>query len=377
MAGTAEQPRNTLARTPAYQNGGFTYDKWMASQGLPIHKGYYIEDLRTAPLARWDAREVDAAFIQLMGQEGVSEARIEEIRPGATTPPLKLAIDELVYIVSGRGLTTVWPSDSAAKTTFEWQTRSMFLIPHNFTHQISNAQGNQPVRLLRYNYLPIAMSAVQDPALFFNNPAGTGEQPQGEELYAEARGISGAIEGMPSPGTFWYGNFFPDMGAWDKLVPFRGRGAGGTTVFVGFPGSEVSCHMSVFPSRTYKRAHRHGPGRVIVIPRGEGFSILWEEGKEKIVVPWHEASVFVPPNRWFHQHFNLGGDPARYLAFHPLRQFSGHAESVQDRARDQIDYSAEEPWIREKFETELAQRGLTTGMPAEAYTIPNYEWGYD
>jgi hypothetical protein len=70
-----------------------------------------------------------------------------------------------------------------------------------------------------------------------------------------------------------------------------------------FPDSEMSCHMSVFPTRTYKKAHRHGPGRVIVIPGGEGYSILWEEGKERIVCPWHEGSMFVPPNKWFHQHF--------------------------------------------------------------------------
>jgi len=196
-------------------------------------------------------------------------------------------------------------------------------------------------------------------------------------LYSMAKEVKGGVNLLRERAVFWAGNFFPDMRAWDKLVPFRGRGAGGTTVFIGFPGSEMSCHMSVFPARTYKRAHRHGPGRVIVIPAGEGFSVMWQEGKEKVVVPWHECSMFVPPGHWFHQHFNVGGSPARYLAFHPLPQFSGHAESVEDRAKDQIDYAAEEPWIREKFEGELEKRGIKSEMPPEAYTIPDYEWGYD
>jgi len=135
-------------------------------------------------------------------------------------------------------------------------------------------------------------------------------------------------------------------------------------------------HMSVFQARTYKKAHRHGPGRVIIIPAGEGYSVLWEEGSEKIVVPWHEGSVFVPPNRWFHQHFNVGAAPARYLALHPLPQFSGHAEKVQDRVRDLVEYPDEEPWIREKFEEQLAQRGLTSLMPEEAYQNQAYEWAY-
>jgi gentisate 1,2-dioxygenase len=92
------------------------------------------------------------------------------------------------------------------------------------------------------------------------------------------------------------------------------RGAGGKSVFIQFPNSELTAHMSVFAPKTYKKAHRHGPGRAIIIPAGEGYSIMWEEGKEKIVCPWHECSMVTPPNKWFHQHFNAGGDMARYLA---------------------------------------------------------------
>ena len=103
---------------------------------------------------------------------------------------------------------------------------------------------------------------------------------------------------------------------------------------------------------------------------------MWEEGKDKVVVPWHEASCFVPPNRWFHQHFNAAGDPARYLALHPPMQFHGHAEKVEDRAKDQIEYVNEDKWVREKFEGELAQRGFTSLMPPEAYSDPNFEWNW-
>ena len=46
-----------------------------------------------------------------------------------------------------------------------------------------------------------------------------------------------------------------------------------------------------------------------------------------------------------------------------------HGESVEDRERDQIDYSTEEPWIREKFEGELAARGIKSDMPEDAYRI--------
>ena len=357
-------------------NSVFTYDHWMHSVGLPVHKGYFIADTRTMELGDWPERGCQAAFIQLAGQEGVSEARVSEIAPGASTKPIKLAMDEVVYVLQGRGITSVW-AGGGERRTFEWHPRSMFVIPHNAHHEFHNMQGNQAVRLLHYNYLPLAMSAINDPGFFFNNPydAVVEEFLRDTGFYSTAR-ITRTEEGQfwDRGRALWSGNFFPDMQAWDKLENLQRRGAGGSSILIKFPNSEMSCHMSVFPSRTYKKAHRHGPGRVIVIPGGEGYSVMWQEGQEKVLVPWHEASLFVPPTRWFHQHFNAGATPARYLAFHPPLQFYGHAEKVEDRAKDQFEYPDEDPWIRQHFEEELAKRGLTSLMPEEAYQDRNYQW---
>jgi len=360
-----------------YWGKRFTYDQWMESIGIPIHKGYCIPDLRTLELGWWEERQCHAAFFQLMGQEGITSALVKEISPGKTLPPLKFALDEIVYVVNGRGITTVWAGEGKAKKTFEWQKHSMFLLPHNYWHQISNMQGDKPVRLLHYNYLPLALSGIRDPEYLFNSSheANDFASDQDADFYSEAQ----VLKDEDTPDTrlrkfYWWGNFFPDMKAWDKLDTNEVRGAGGRTVAIQFPDSEMSCHMSVFDARTYKKAHRHGPGRVIVIPAGEGYSILWEEGKEKIIVPWQEASVLVPPNKWFHQHFNLGATPARYLALHPPFQFYGYAEKVEDRAKDQFEYPDEDPWIRQKFEEELSKRGLTSLMPDEAYKNKNYDW---
>ena len=116
--------------------------------------------------------------------------------------------------------------------------------------------------------------------------------------------------------------------------------------------------------------------RSIVIPTGEGYSQMWPEGHDKVLAPWKPGSLITPPDKWFHQHFNVGASPARYLAFHPPLLFDGHAERVEDRQRDQIEYVNEDPWVREKFEGELAQRGLTSLMPPETYTDPNFEWNW-
>ena len=93
----------------------FTYDRWMKSQGIPIHGGYYIEDLRKVELEWWEERGCRAAFIQLNGQEGVTASRVSEVPAGKSLPPVKFALDEIVYVLSGRGLTTVWAGEGKAK----------------------------------------------------------------------------------------------------------------------------------------------------------------------------------------------------------------------------------------------------------------------
>jgi hypothetical protein len=345
------------------------YENWIESTGAPIHRGYYIEDCRTLALGYWAERECDAAFIQLVGQEGVTGAYVTEIPPGKTLSSFRVAVDEVVYVLQGRGLASVWAGERAKKV-FEWQSYSMFLVPGNYHCQLSNMQGDQSVRLLHCSYLPLAMSVLPDRDMFFNNPLVDYDllYAPGAGVYSEAKATT-----LDEPGTLrhgrniWFGNFFPDMRAWDWLDHFEGRGAGGHVVWVGFPNSPLSAHMSVFPARTYKKGHRHGPGYLIVIPAGEGYSIMWPEGGDKIIIPWHEASLFVPPNRWFHQHFNIGGAPARYLAIHPPRGLNGISEKVEDRAKDQIEYPDEDPMIRKKFESALAQKGLQSVMPDEAY----------
>jgi hypothetical protein len=275
-------------------------------------------------------------------------------------------------VADGRGLTTL-ATDGGSARTFEWQKHSLFMLPRHQQYQLSSTQGDRPARLLHYSRLPLAMSLLPDPDFFFSPHYVDPRGPGGEDFYSEAKLVQSDRDDVR--GTHWLGNFFPDMRVWDNLIPLKARGAGGHTVRIQYPRSPLWNHMSVFPSRTYKKAHRHGPGTLIVIPTGEGYSYMWPEGKEKVFIPWHEASVFVPPNRWFHQHLNVGANPARYLAFHGPRG-PVDTERIENPERDQIEYPDEDPLIRTTFETELGKRGITSLMPEEAYRDPAYQWDY-
>ena len=353
------------------------YEKWMRSHGIPIYEGHHVEDLRTVELEWWEERKAHAAFLHLKGMEGVSEARVMEIPPGQFMPPIKLAVGELVYVLEGEGATTVWNEAEGSRKTFEWYEKSLFHLPRHIHHQIFNTSGVNPVRLLHYNYLPVAMSVVPDPDFFFNNDyVGDMRIADDESLFGDASQASSDDINISPVGLHWEGNFFPDLGNWDRLEALRDRGAGGRAVFMRFPDAEMGAHMSVFSPGLYKKAHKHGPGRVIVIPKGEGYSVLWKEGGEKIVCPWHESTVFTPPEGWYHQHFNTGVDGARYLALGPLPQFKGKGETLEDRARLQIEYPDEDPWIRNTFEKEVEKHGGESLMPDIAYRDRDYQWAY-
>jgi hypothetical protein len=71
---------------------------------------------------------------------------------------------------------------------------------------------------------------------------------------------------------------------------------------------------------------------------------------------------------WFHQHFNSGKTPSRYLALKhevvSIRNAQGVPKAWISRrvGGDQIDYADEQPFVRTMFADELAKRGLAPRM---------------
>src|SRR2546421_240363 len=106
-------------RNPAGAFG--VWDRWVDSTGVPVHEGYFVPDMRTIELGWWEERQCNAAFLKLAGFEGLCEARVTEIPPGRTMPPLKVAVDEAVYVIGGRGQTTIWNEATERRLSFEWQ----------------------------------------------------------------------------------------------------------------------------------------------------------------------------------------------------------------------------------------------------------------
>jgi oxalate decarboxylase/phosphoglucose isomerase-like protein (cupin superfamily) len=160
------------------------------------------------------------------------------------------------------------------------------------------------------------------------------------------------------------------------LIAAKERGAGGGHIrFNGARGS-IASHISQFPVGTYKKAHAHGPGAHVIVLSGEGYSLMWPEGEEPRRFDWQAGTLIVPPNAWFHQHFNSGPTPARYLAFKHWtpRNAQGVPMSwISTRlGGTQIDYADERGLVRRMFADALARHGMQSRME-EVYAaeLPN------
>lgn len=336
-----------------------TYQRWVESEGIPIIRDFYIQDIRKVPLKPWERKGGLGVYLNLIGTGEANDAYICEIPPGKSLKPQRHLFEEMIYVVQGRGATAVW-LEGKKKQTFEWQPGSLFSPPLNSWHQHFNGSGSEPVRYLAVTSAPVVINLFHNPDFIFRNSFEFTDRFSGEDDYFSGKGKS-------YPGRVWDTNFVPDVKAM-ALQEWRERGAGGKNVMLELAENSMAAHISEFPVGTYKKAHRHGPGAHVVILGGKGYSLLWPEGSPIQRYDWQEGSVIVPPENWFHQHFNNGSSPARYLAlrwgskkFRGLRKAYGVDESIKSGG-DQIEYEDEEPKIHQEFEASLAKAGVSCRM---------------
>ena len=82
-------------------------------------------------------------YLNLEGTEGVNDCYVCEIPPGQSLEAQKHLFEEMIFVISGRGATTVW-RDGGRKQTFEWGEGSLFSPPLNTRYQHFNGQETNP-----------------------------------------------------------------------------------------------------------------------------------------------------------------------------------------------------------------------------------------
>lgn len=363
------------------------YEEWLKSEGLPVYRDYYVPDLRALELKPSKRLGVQGAYIDLKGGEGVNDGYLCEIPPGGSTTPQRYLFEEVIYILAGEGESVIW-TPGGSKQSVKWRAGSVLGPPLNAWRQHIN-RGKTPVRFLAITNAPVVIDLFHNLDFVFNNDFVFRDRYDSKPDYFSAtqdklHHKSTTLEDSEMAGGVdtWNGSFVPDarkLGLYES----KERGAGNYRIELQLADNTMQAHISEFEVGTYKKAHRHGPGSHVVMLDGRGYTLMWKgaikysESQTQVRVDWTEGSLFVPPDGWFHQHFNSGGDPARYLAatwggdgkwF--MRSLGGGGRTHRlgktstRKGGNLIEYEDEDPVIREIFATELRKSGVKLKMPS-------------
>lgn len=356
------------------------YKAWQESEGIPVFEEYYVDDVNKLLLGDWKRKGCRGCFINLVGSMGMNDFYFCEIPAGESTKPQKHLFEEQIYILQGRGATTVW-HEQGPKQTFEWQEGSLFSPPLNIWHQHYNGRGDMPVRYIAMTLAPTILNLFQDSKFIFTNDYVFTQRYGSEDDYFSAKAtlmgrddayavwksVEDYVSGKePSRSNTLKTNFVPDVRQ-VKLEEMRAGGEGFSIRRLRLSNNASMCHIAEFEVGTYKVAHRHPGGAHIIILDGKGYTLMWLEGKEKerMRINWQKGTIIVPPEGWLHQHFPTSKTPTRYLA---LRGNIGlgakHYKTTVSISRggDCVPYAQEDREIRKMYVEELSKEGIECRM---------------
>jgi gentisate 1,2-dioxygenase len=339
-----------------------TYREWQADQGVPVVRGFHVPDIKELEVSPWELKGGHGCFICLDGAGKATDAYVCEIPPGGKLNPQRHLYEEMIYIASGRGATTVWQGDGR-QHSFEWQTGSLFAVPLNAWYQHFNGSGSEPARYFAVTNTPFMMNLFHNANFIFQNDFRFTDRfdPDDQDYFGGQAKLYGR--------SWMSVNLVPDTHNL-PLGEQSERGPGARNMKFDLAGQIMCAHISEFAVGTYKKAHFHGPGAHVLILSGKGCSVLWpQQAQERTRVDWGPGSLIVPPELWLHQHQNLGTARARYLAlrwnnwhFPFVRMVEGSRRQSIKEGGTQLEYEDEDPKIHEEFEAALFKSGAICRM---------------
>jgi mannose-6-phosphate isomerase-like protein (cupin superfamily) len=345
-----------------------SYRDWAAHQQVPVIEGLAadLDKIETAPWPQLGG-SCRCAFIHLTGRGDFLALQLIEIPPGGRTDWLRHLYDEVFHVLSGYGGAVVDLGEHQAHA-FEWGPRALFSPPLNARYRLSNLSASEPVRLLCANNLPFLMNVFRNEALLFDHPHAFGDRAGHPDAFSGR-----ATEVSLAPGRHLLEtSLIPDLAA-VALPEWEARGAGNRNINIMLAESSMHARVSEMPPGTYTKGRWHDVGVHVTGVAGTGYTLIWKHGEKAFErLDLRPGSVFALPDESFHQHFNAGRGPLRYLAIsmgnerYPMLARKLRRRQVFDRSvKDgglQIDYADQDPRFHTMWLAELAKLGVASRM---------------
>ena len=359
-----------------YKERGKTtaYERFLETENIPVYTGW-AKQMYTAPVKPWKRHGtgVSGAYANLEGTGGSVDNWVMELAPGAISKPVRHMYDENLLILSGEGETHIWREAAPEKkAVIRWRKGTLFVPPLNTWHQHFN-KGSEPARIVAETSLPLIMDIYRSNDFVFNNPFDFPERYNSEPDYFDPEN---SINYGPTTEHHSLSVVNLVRNVWTARLFNAGQGYKDIDRHFNMSESSIGSHVEQFPVGTYERAHYHNAGATIVLLTGTGYSLLWpssvsdtpwKDGKGDQVhrTNWESGVLFVPPTNWYHQHFNNGTEPARFIRLGSPPGTESHpigAEGLKS-GNTQLSFKDEDPYVRELLEKEMTDRGGEIAMP--------------
>lgn len=326
--------------------GQTPYEAYLAKEGLPVIRGYFLEDFKTVEVKPWKRMGALGCYLNMGGQDD-TDAYVCEIPPTSQTVPQRHLFETLIYVGSGRGATTLW-HDENSKRTFEWGAGAIFALPLNVSYQHFNVSKDEPVRFLAGTNLPHLINLFHNEDFIFRNPFQFHDRFSNEPDFFK-HNVQLTIRS-------WETNLVPDVNAF-SLDDYPMKGKGVRIMRFGLAGTVYGCHIQEIPVGSRSTFHRHGAGAIVTVTQGTGFAMVWREDEPRQRFEIRPGSIYSPGDLMFHGHFNTGHTTMRHFAMRGRSpKFS------QDRYRTPLHYmipfDEEPPEIHQEYLAALKKNGV-------------------
>jgi quercetin dioxygenase-like cupin family protein len=342
-----------------------SYQQFVKQEGAPLYEGSALEDLASLKLVDWERRGGKVAYTRLGDQED-HNLQIIEIPPGGQLKPERHMYDAIMYVMQGRGATTIW-QEGEPKHTVEWQEGSLLAVPLNAWHEEFNGSGQEPCKILFGTNMAHVINLYHNLDFVFNNPFSfTDRYSYHMPQYFEDEGKHWNLRVFES-------NFIPDIRRFN-LDPYPERGNRTAIMRLSMANTSLGMHVMSVSEGTYATAHRHQAGAHVIVIGGEGYELLYMPGEEqnRQKVAARPYAVVAPKLNEFHHHFNSGKGEYKMLAFRGGGVRYGYGRTYDPAATAQsknphewsymIPFEREDPAIREEYYQELAKNGITARL---------------
>lgn len=326
--------------------GPSPYEQHLSREGLPVITGFFVDDVMEVELKPWERTGALGCYLNL-GDQQDTDAYICEIPPAGQTLAQRHLFEVVLYIVKGRGATTVW-QEGTSKRTFEWGPGAAFAVPLNASYQHFNGSNDEPVRFLAGTTCPRLLNLFHNEEFIFRNPFDFRDRFHDTEDYFR--------HNKRLTVRCWETNLIPDVNQF-VLDDFPMKGKGVKNMRFTLADTTYGCHIQEFPVGSRSTFHRHGPGAVIIVTKGEGYVMLWREGEERKRYNFRAGSIYSPGDLMYHGHFNTGPGLMRHFAIRG-RSPKYTEDRYMPPLYQMIPLEEEPPDIHRDYLEELARKGI-------------------